>query len=188
MTEGRRQFSERLLQCESPDETLRQKYEKEIRAMFEKQLGLAGRAMWWFWTVFCVAQAVLFVGVAVWTYGELPIWGTIGFGASVVFAVAFGGLCARIAWSGRFKLKTQAPAMVGLAWCLVVLMVTLYMVYAPDSIAGLRMILCGLVFLVMGAVFLLAGRTEQAELRTKEKLLEIECRLAELTERLSQGG
>ena len=188
MTADRQNFSEQLLQCEPPDENLRQKCEKEIRAMFEKQLSPAGRALWWFWTVFCTAQAVLFVGVAVWTYGELPIWGTIGFAASVVFALAFGGLCARIAWSGRFKLKTQAPAMVGLAWCFVVLMVTLYMVYAPDSIAGLRMILSGLVFLVMGAVFLLAGRTEQAELRMKEKLLEIECRVAELTERLSENG
>ena len=188
MNQDRRHFSERLLQCELPDETQRQKYEQEIRAMFEKQLNPAGRAIWWFWTVFCTAQAVLFASVALWSYGDLPISGTIGFVGGVVFALAFGGLCARVAWSGRFKLKTQAPAMVGLAWCFVVFMVTLYMVCAPDSIAGLRMILCGLVFLVMVAVFLLAGRTEQAELRTKEKLLEIEYRVAELSERLSRGG
>ncbi len=188
MNEDRRQFSDQLLQCESPDETLRQKYEKEIRAMFEKQLSPAGRALWWFWAVFCAAQAVFFAGIGVWSYGDLPIAGTIGFAAGVVFALAFGALCVRIAASGRLKLMTQAPAMAGLSWGFVVVMVTLFMVSAPDSIAGLRMILSGLVFLVGGAVFLLASRTEQAELRTKEKLLEIECRLAELTERLSQGG
>ena len=87
MNADRRNFSEQLLQCETPDENLRQKYEKEIQAMFEKQLGPAGRALWWFWTVFCAAQAILFVVIGVWSYGKLPIWGTIGFAAGVVFAV-----------------------------------------------------------------------------------------------------
>jgi len=188
MNEDRPNFSEQLLQYETPDEALRQKYEKEIRAMFEKQLGPAGRGMWWFWAVFCAMQAILFVVVGIWSYGMLPIWGTIGFAASVLFALVFGAICVQIAVSGRLNLKTQPPAMAGLAWAFVVIMVTIYMVSAPDSIAGLRMILCGLVFLVGAAVFLLASRTEQAELRTKEKLLEIECRVAELTERLSQDS
>ena len=188
MNVDRPNFSEQLLQCETPDEGLREKYEKEIRAMLEKQLSPAGRAMWWFWTVFCAAQAVLFAVIGVWSYGKLPIWGTIGFVAGVAFALAVGAICARIAMTGRLKLNTQPPAMAGLSWAFVVVMVTMYMVMAPDSIAGLRMILCGLVFLVGAAVFLLASRTEQAELRTKEKLLEIECRVAELAERMSQGG
>jgi len=184
MTDKCQDFSARLLQCEPPNEELREKYEREIRAMFEKQLGPAGRLMWWFWTVFCLAQAILFTVVAVWSYGKLPIWGTIGFGAGVLFAVTFGAICFRIASTGRIHLRTQPPAMVGIMWCFVVLMMTISMVMAPDTIVGLRMILGSLVFFIMGAVFLLAGRAEQAELRTKEKLLEIELRLAELTERL----
>ncbi len=188
MNEDRRQFSDQLLQCESTDETLRQKSEKEIRAMFEKQLGPVGRAVWWFWAVFCAAQAALFAGVAVWSYGDLPLWGTVTFGLGIVFTLTFAGICVQIAASGRLKLMVQPPALAGLGWVFIVLVVTIYMVIAPDSIAGLRMILCGLVFLVGAAVFLLASRTEQAELRTKEKLLEIEYQVAELTERLSQGS
>jgi hypothetical protein len=82
------------------------------------------------------------------------------------------------------KLKVHPPLIAGLVWVFVVIMVTIFMVSAPNSIVGLRMIVSGLVFLVGAAAFLLASRTEQAELRTKEKLLEIEYRLAELSEKI----
>lgn len=186
MIDEPRSFSERLIQCETPTPALREQYQKEIDAMFEKKLGKWGRAMWLFWTVLCLAQAVGFVVAAVYTYGRLPIWGTVGFAAAVVFALGFAALAGWIAWSGRLQLKKQPPAMVGLLWVYTVLFVTLLMVSAPDSIVGLRMLICGLVFFVGAAVFLLAGRTEQAGLRTKEKLLEIECRLVDLAEHLKQ--
>jgi uncharacterized membrane protein len=69
-----------------------------------------------------------------------------------------------------------------MAWGLPVILVTLFMVSAPDTIIGLRMIVAGLVFLVMGLAFLLRHVIEQSELKTREKLLEIEYRLAELVE------
>jgi hypothetical protein len=56
------------------------------------------------------------------------------------------------------------------------------MVWAPNNIMGLRMILSGMVFLAMGAIFLLRNVIDQSEQRATEKLLEIEYRLAELTE------
>ena len=67
-----------------------------------------------------------------------------------------------------------------MAWGLPVILVSLFMVSAPDTIIGLRMIVAGLVFLVMGLAFLLRHAIEQSELKTREKLLEIECRLAEV--------
>ena len=154
--------------------------------MFEKKVGTWGRAMWTFWTVFCLAQAVLFGVVGVTTYGELPPWATAGFGLGVLFALGFAAVTGWIAWTGRLQLNRQPPAMVGLMWVFIVLYVTLLLVFAPDSMVGLRMLITGLVFLLMAAVFLLAGRTEQAELRTKEKLLEIEYRLVDLAEQLKQ--
>ncbi len=66
-------------------------------------------------------------------------------------------------------------------------MAALFMVIAPNSIVGLRMIICGLVFLVVGAVFLIRHVIEQSELKTREKLLEIEYRLAELAETAKPG-
>ena len=76
--------------------------------------------------------------------------------------------------------------MAHMGWCLVILMMTLVLVFAPDSDVRVRMIVSLLPFLIMAAVFMLASRTEQAELRTKEKLLEIEYRIAELGEHLNQ--
>ncbi len=185
MIDDRHDFPDRLIQCESPTLALHEKYRKEITAMLEKRLGFAGRAMWIFWAVFGLAQAIIFGSVAVISYGRLPLWGTVGFGAGVVFGLAFGALSGWIAWSGRVHLKSQPPAMVGMAWAFVVVMMTLVLVNAPDSIVGVRMIVSTLTFLVMAAVFMLASRTEQAELRTKEKLLEIEYRIAELGDHLN---
>jgi hypothetical protein len=178
------------MQCEIETPLLREKYEKEVQAMFEKQLGVAGRGMYAFWTIFCLAISVHFSWVAVASYGKLPVLITVSFGIGIVFALGFAGLSAWIAYSGRMLLKIHPPIMVGLVWAFTVIMVTIFMVVAPNSIIGLRMVLSGLVFLVMAAAFVLASRTEQAELRTKEKLLEIEYRLTELSEKIgsSQRG
>jgi len=184
MIDQPRSFSQRLIECETPTPALQEKYRKEINAMFEKKLGPWGRAMWAFWTVFGLAMGALFTSVAVYSYGKLPLWATAGFGLGAVFGLAYAALSGWIAWSGRLQLKKQPPAMAGLMWVFIVLYVTLLMVFVPDSIVGLRMLVSGLFFLVFAAVFLLAGRTEQAELRTKEKLLEIEYRLAEVAEHL----
>ena len=184
MIDDRRPFSDRLIDCESPTPAPGEKYRKEIAAMFEKKLGPVGRAFWVFWTLFALAQAVLLGSVAVYSYGDLPLWGTIALAAGVVFSLAFGSLVGWIAYSGHIQLKLQPPLMAAMVWVFTVVMVTLLLVGAPNSIVGVRMIISGLVFLVGGAVFLLASRTEQAELRTKEKLLEIEYRLAELADRL----
>jgi len=186
MSDDRHDFSDRLIQCESRTPVLHEKYRKEITAMLEKELGPFGRVVWVFWAVFSLAQAIFFGSVAVISYGNLPLWCTVGFGAGVVFGLAFGSLSGWIAWSGRIHLKSQPPAMAAMAWVFVVVMMTLALVFAPDSIVGVRMIVSTLTFLVMAAVFMLASRTEQAELRTKEKLLEIEYRIAELGEHLKQ--
>jgi hypothetical protein len=109
---------------------------------------------------------------------------TAGLGIGVAFALGFAAIAAWIVYSGRMKLRVHPPLIAGLVWVFIVILVTIFMVEAPNSIIGLRMIVSGLVFLVAAAVFLLASRTEQAELRTKEKLLEIEFRLVELCEKI----
>lgn len=188
MTHRHRSFSTLLVQCETPTPAYHRKYQQEMQAMFEKRLSRAGRVMWGFWTVFGLAQAIFFAVVAVTTYGQLPLWGTAVFIGGAVFGLTFGGLCAWITATGRIQLKSQPPAMAGLAWCFVVLMMTLVLVMAPATTVGVKMIVSTLAFLILGAVFLLASRAEQAELRTKERLLVIEYRLAELAERLPPGG
>jgi hypothetical protein len=186
MIDDRHDFSDRLIQCESPTPALHEKYRKEITAMLRKDLGPLGRVAWTFWAVFGLALATVFSYAAMISYGSLPLWSTAGFGAGVVFGLAFGSLSGWIAWSGHIHLRSQPPAMAHMGWCLVILMMTLVLVFAPDSDVRVRMIVSLLPFLIMAAVFMLASRTEQAELRTKEKLLEIEYRIAELGEHLNQ--
>ena len=97
-------------------------------------------------------------------------------------------LCFKIWRRGAIDLKVDAGIYTGLAWGLPVFLVTMFMVWAPNDLAGLRMILSGLVFLVMGAVFLIRNVVEQSELKTREKLLEVEYRLAELAEAMKPSG
>ena len=184
MIDDRRPFSDRLIDCESLSPALGEEHRKEIVAMSDNKLGLFGRAICAFFAVVGLAHIPFFGYMAVTTYGKLPLWGTLGFVVGIVFALALGALLGWIACSGHIRLKSQPPAMAAMVWVFTVLMVTLMLVGAPNSMGGLRMIVCGLVFLIGAAVFLLATRTEQAELRTKEKLLEIEYRLADLADRL----
>jgi hypothetical protein len=188
MIDDRRPFSDRLIDCESLTPSLGEEHRKEIVAMFDKKLGPAGRAVFAFFAVVGLAHVVFSGYLAVTTYGKLPIWGTLGFVVGIVFALPFGALLGWIAYSGRFRLKRQPAAMAAMLWVFTVLMVTLMLVGAPDSMVGLRMIFTGIVLLIGAGVFLLGTCNQQAELRTREKLLEIEYRLADLADRLPPGA
>jgi hypothetical protein len=179
-------FRERLIRCESMTPAYRQKYEEEMRAMLEKKLTGVRRWVWGLSAVMGVAFAVLFGTVAIVLPAEFPWEGRLGFAAGALFGIGWAVLGIRVFRRGSIDLKFDTGAAAGMAWGLPVVLVTLFMVSAPEDIIGLRMILCGLVFLVMGAAFLIRHVIELSELKTREKLLEIEYRLAELAERI--GG
>jgi len=92
----------------------------------------------------------------------------------------------RVFWRGSENLKIDSGAAAGMGWGLAVFVVTLSIVVAPDTIVGVRMILCGLVFLVFAVVGLLQHVIKQSEFTTREKLLQIEYRLAQLAEIVEQ--
>jgi hypothetical protein len=130
--------------------------------------------------------AVLFGTVAVIAPSGFPLWGRVGFGAGALFGVGWLVLGFRVFRRGTLNLKIDTGAAATMAWALPVVLLTLFMVSAPEGVIGLRMIVSGLAFLIMGAVFLIRHVIEQSELKTHERLLEIEYRLAELTEALSR--
>jgi hypothetical protein len=177
-------FRERLIRCESVTPAHRQQYEKEMRAMLEKQLTGVRRWVWGLAALMGVGFAVLFGTVAVMMPAEFPLWGRLGFAAGALFGVGWAALGIRVLRRGSIHLKLDTGAAAGMAWALPVTLLTLFMVSAPDDVIGLRMILCGLVFLVMGVAFLLRHVIELSELKTREKLLQIEYRVAELSERI----
>jgi hypothetical protein len=56
----------------------------------------------------------------------------------------------RVFRRGALDLKVDTGAAAELSWALPVFMVTLFMIWAPDNLTGLRTILYGLVFPLMG--------------------------------------
>jgi hypothetical protein len=152
--------------------------------MFEKQLTGIRRWAWLGATVMGVGFALLFGTLAIVAPAEFPIGGRIAFAAGALFGLGWAALSIRVFRRGSLDLKKDTFAATGLTWGFVVFTMTIFLLIAPETIVGLRMILSGLVFVVFGVAFLLRHVIEQSELKTREKLLEIEYRLADLAESL----
>ncbi len=182
MNDTNRGFREQLLKMEQVTPALKERYDREIQAMLEKQLTGVRRWVWLGSAIMGVAFVLLFGTLAIIAPADFPIYGRVIFAAGALFGIGWAVLAARIFRRGSLDLKKDSGAAAGMAWGLPVIILTLCMVSAPDTIVGLRMILSGLVFLVMGAAFLMRHVIELSELKTRERLLEIEYRLAELAE------
>ncbi len=187
MSDTQNGFRERLLKVEQVTPALKQRYDKEIQAMFEKRLTGVRRWSWLGSAIMGVGFALLFGSLAILLPAEFPLAGRIGFAGGALFGIGWAVLGIRVFRRGSLDLKKDTVAAAGMTWGFLVFMVTLFMVTAPDTIVGLRMIVSGLVFLVGGVAFLLRHVVEQSELKTREKLLEIEYRLAELAEAMKLG-
>lgn len=184
MSKEHQTFRDRLLESEPVTLALKAHYEKEVQAMFNKPLVGVRRWSYLFSAVLGGSLAVVFGAAALLAPPEFPTFARVGFVAAVIFSVGWAVLGVRTFLRGSINLKTDAAIYYGMAWAFPLFMLTLFMVFAPNDLVGLRMITNGIVFLIMGAAFLLRGVIERSELKTREKLLEIEYRLAEMEELL----
>ncbi len=184
MNEMNRGFRQRLLDAEQVNLVLKERYHKELQAMFEKKLSGARRWVWLGSVILGAVFTLQFGTLAVLAPSGFPWWGRLMFVGGAIFGIGWAVLGVKILRRGSIDLKFDATMYNGMIWGFVVFMVTLSMVFAPQNAVGLRMIVTALVFLVMGAVFLIRHVVEQSELKTREKLLEIEYSLAELAERM----
>ena len=119
---------------------------------------------------------------------EAPWQARVGLAGGALFGIGWAYLGFKVYRRGSIDLKVDPSIYAGLAWCLPVFLVTMFGVWAPNNMIGLRMIVTSSVFLLIGAVFLIQNFIMQSELKTREKLLEIEYRLAELAEAVKPGG
>jgi len=181
-----RGFRERLLGMEQATPALKERYDKEIHAMLEERLTGVGRRSWLGWAVMGIGFAVLFGTMAVIPPEEFPLFARVGFAVGALFGVGWAILAIRVFRRGSFDLRKDTFALVAWAGVFVIFTATLFLVFAPESISGLRMMVSSLVYLVGGVAFLLWMVVQQAELNIREKLLEIEYRLAELAEAVNQ--
>ena len=149
--------------------------------MLEKRLTGVRRWGWLGAAIMGLGFTGLFGTLAIIAPAEFPLWSRLIFAVGALFGIGWTVLGIRVFWRKSLNLRTDTAATTGMGWGFVVFVATISMVSAPDTIMGLRMIVCSLVFLVGGAVIMIRHVVEQSELKTREKLLEIEYRLAELT-------
>jgi hypothetical protein len=192
-------FRERILSADAVDPALREKYQKEIQTMFEKQLTGGQRLAHIFTAVLSIVSVIVFSIAAVLVPRSIrgvpnippaiPILIGVAFGIGAVFGLAWAVLLFRILRRGSTQLRKDPKTMAGLTWGFVVIMVTIFMIVADrpgDHLWGVQMVVNGLVFLVGAAVFLINSVVQDSQLKTQEKLLEIEYRLAEIAERIKK--
>ena len=183
-------FTDRLLAAETTTPLLRERYEREVKAMLVKTLTPAQRFGFGFATVMSLGLGAVFGYVAA-TQSSLPaiIRASFGFGSlcSLIAALMVG----KVFVQGKMNRRTQPTAMTGLMWGLVVVLVTLFMVFTsqrPNAVWSVYMVVSGLVYLVFAAVFMITNRIDQAQIKTEEQFLEIKFRLAELAEKVEPSA
>lgn len=175
---------ERLCELEPQTPLLRERYSKELQAMFETKLS---RPMKWFLLVVIAASIgiALYLGSLAFVHAELPPLARIGMAGGVVFALAWAALAAWPLRRGSLPLRIQPALLAALAWVFAVFLETCFLLLAPqfpDHFQATIALFSGMVLLVGAGVMLVATCVHQAELRTKESLLRLEYRLAELSE------
>jgi len=184
-------FRDRLLRTEQVTPALKERYEKEMKAMLEKRLTGVRRWVWLGGTLMSVVVAMFLGAMAIFPpLAEVPLPIRIGPAVGALFSVGFAILSLRIFRRGSMDLKFDTSVYIGMIWLCAVFTTTIFIVMfplVPDRIVGLWLSIFGLVVLVSGAVFLIRHVIEQSELKTREKLLEIEYRLAELVETTKLG-
>lgn len=182
-------FRERLLQSEDVNPKHRGKYEREVKAMIERQVTGIEKLMYFCFLGLGLFFLIVFGGVAIFAPSDLPLGARLVFGLGSLFGLTFAGLVGWIIVKGRTNLKTHPSAMVGISWAFVIIVVTYLLVNADrfsTPIEGVKALVSGLVFLVMAATFMIKNWVDQSELKTREKLLEIEYKVAELSEKLGR--
>jgi hypothetical protein len=181
---------DQLCELEPHNPLLRERYLKEVQAMFEQKLGLGSK-------VFLAAVSVASLAIAAYlgflalVHDELPLLARAGLAGGAAFSVAWAALGGRALRRGTWELRLQPAALAGLAWGLAVLLETCFLVLAPqfpDHFQAVVTLFAGLVILVGAGVMMVTARVQQAELRTQEALLRLEYRIAELSENRAKGS
>ncbi len=190
MAPTEKKFGQKLAGMEHTTAALKEKFDREIRAMAEQKLTKARMAAWVASGILGLGFLAVFGTVAVIAPAEFPLLGRLAFGVGAAFGLAWAAFCLSVIRRGSFDRRKLSVTVGGIGWGAAVIMTTLMLLLSaqhPDKIVGTRIVVVCLVFLVMAAVFMILARVEMAELNTREKLLEIEYRLAELSEKIGGG-
>jgi MFS family permease len=183
-----RDLGNRLSELEPQSHDLRERYEQALENVLERKLSPLMKLFVGVVGVMAVGIAV-FLGYCAITHPELPALARLGFVAGVAFALAWAALSGWTLRKGKWHGKLQPKMGAALAWLFAVLLVTLFLMLAPEAkhpYQATIAVLAGLAILIGAGVQLLGTSIQQSELRTREALLRMEYRLAELAEEIAK--
>lgn len=187
MNESQKTFRDELLDMEKANIPYKEKYEKEIKEMFEQKL--TGLKRWGYIIDLGMGLGFFFLfgTLAIIVPKEFPLWARSIWMIGAVFGLAFAALSVWVLKKGTINLKTDELSSAWLGWGLIVIVASITLVHSgnlPEPITGVRMLVSLLVFEVAAGVLLLKAIIRRSEVNTREKLLEIEYHLAELAEKV----
>jgi hypothetical protein len=197
MTKGK--MSEQLLNLEKTNPDYRDKFEKEVRAMYEKKLrttskiGLVGIGAIG-GLLGCIFYFISFVAFTYPAYDEIFNMSILK-GASVIamsLCIAWVLLAGWVLVRGRIDLRIHPSLAVILGWLLmlVIIFITIsafdMLGSMGDNSAGEIALILMIVFIIflplMALMLLLSGRQERMRIKMQQKILELEFQLAQLRE------
>ena len=187
MNKQKKDLRERILSKEHITPSLKELYEKEIKAMLEKKLNKFSGISWLLIAIGGGILAIVFGILAAVGPKGLPPFARVGFGVGTIVSLSWLVIAIKIIKSKKFLLRTDANISAALTWIFCVVLMTIALVAAPKDISGLRMLLSALAFLVMGSVFMIQHKIEQSNLRNKEELLEIKYLLSDYSSGINKG-
>lgn len=179
-----------LVEQQLRNKAFEEKFQQEIRQMMEKKLTPLRRVGYGFAGLLSLVLALLFSYYAWKAPAEFPLLARLGFVAGGVFGLVWFGLSVWVLKKGSFNLRTDENTANGLTWCVMVIMMTLFMLLGgrmKDQTAGIAMVLNSLAFFVAFAIPAFINlRVNRMELGLREQLLKLELKLAQMVENQNQ--
>ena len=183
-------FANQLIAAQRVEPTLRQRYEQEMKAMFEQPLTKTRKISFIASAVSCAIMVVALT-VAALSSQRAPIGVRIGVGLGAVYAAGWLIMSIRILRRGTFNLRSDSKILSAWPWTFTVVLVTLILFMTAqrnESVKSVWMMLYGLTFLLMASMFLIQHWITDARLKVEERLLEVQLRVAELAEEMKKRG
>jgi Na+/melibiose symporter-like transporter len=180
----RSNFSDRLLSIQQDSPDFRERYEREVKAMFEKQITPAQRYGLWIFAILCFAASLVS-----WYYyfvvsADQPKTHS-AYAMLAVIILVWGIIAAKNArkktWNVRVQAERQAIVVLGSFFGIATILLLVSLLH-PGTYSS-NFIVAGLVLLVIEAVFVIRKLIQVSEMNTKEKLLKEKLLLADLAEK-----
>ncbi len=194
---AKEKMSERLLSLEKTNSDYRDKFEKEVRAMYEKKLSIAERIVMLGLGVisFIMTMSFFMVAIMAYKFQELEVAGS----AVLKWPSAIGGIVC-IFWlilsgwlliRGKVNILLYHRLVAILGWLLILhlMFITIVLFFMLDNMGGGEenvgpiLMFIYVVFLPLFTLQLMqSGRQERMRLKMQQKILELEFQIAQLRE------